>query len=511
MALPRRPDPGEGDPSASMPAITAATFPRVRAENQPPNQRATFSEFYPNGLPIVYKMLQTPGVDGVPQTYVENHLPVGFYTSPPPDARAVFSTSDGTRSFRHLDHLLPQRRIHLWNGHEIQSICNSIRRVFWKNMRDMRQPSCWDDMWNHFDAQDLYHYGVLNLWNIINHLVDENRIIYEDVAKERAIHIGRWADDWASRPDNKRILTDWDASQGPLLQFLSPQDWKELGDIQDEVAPLIANALKCRRRLLLAPSSSPRPKDLMTSCQDNNLENWLGMLNITLSNWGHISTNTNLLATQSASTSNGLPPSPPETRSHPCSPATRNAPAPVFVYDGKHYFLPDFGTPADQQQARTPSDAVEALQMSAAAAAATGRQNTSGHSLPTIVNGSGRNLSIPPKVLDSGVHHQNMSHSSVGIVGNENQSVPLKRSPSLAGTVQDKHVGDDNEIPRNAVNDDGVSHTAKLTTTVSLPPSAVMGHSRLATSPEQAVATQEHAGQVPLPPSHPSSSSLDAA
>ncbi|KAK7425835.1 hypothetical protein QQZ08_007684 [Neonectria magnoliae] len=260
------------------PVPKSPAFPRTLASDRPPNQQAAFTEFYPNGLPVVYKMLQTPGPQGVQQTYLEDYLPVGFYTNPKVGAKAIFSTIDGQRIFRKMSHLLPQRRIHLWNRDEIQSVCNSIRKVFWQHMREMRQPQSWDDLWQFFDASDLYHYGALNLWNMVNTLFDENKIIFTDVAKENALHIGRWADEWAMKESNKTKLREWDSSQGPLLPLLDDEDWQSLGNVHDDTLPLISNALKHRRTLLLAPrkdSEEKKPTDLLSSCRNNNLENWL--------------------------------------------------------------------------------------------------------------------------------------------------------------------------------------------------------------------------------------------
>ncbi|KAM5346815.1 hypothetical protein ACJ41O_009820 [Fusarium nematophilum] len=254
---------------------------RIYAKDQPPNLQAAFTEFYPNGLPNVYKMLQTPGLEGVAQTYVEDNLPVGFYTTPRCPTKAIFSTLNGQRPFRPMQHLLPRRRIHLWNRDEIQSVCNSIRKKFWNHMKGMQQPYCWDSLWTYFDAHDLYHYGALNLWNVVNHLFDENRIIYMDLSKEFAVHIGRWADEWLINETNRKKLLEWDDTQGPLLPLLNEADWREIGNIQDDTLPHIANALKHRRALILAPEGSQqkaKPNDLVSACMNNNVENWLGKL-----------------------------------------------------------------------------------------------------------------------------------------------------------------------------------------------------------------------------------------
>lgn len=205
-------------------------------------------------------------------------MPVGFYTNPPPAITALFSTIHGQRSPRKMEHILPKRRIHLWTRDEIQLVCNSLRKVFWEFMKNMSQPYCWDDLWGYFDAFDLYHYGAINLWNVINHLYDENRIIYKDMAKECAIQIGLWADDWIQKGENRAKLANWDGSKGPFFTLMTEDDLKSLGPIQDNVIPLIASALESRRTHMLADSSQSQkvpPNDLMTACRNNNMQNWL--------------------------------------------------------------------------------------------------------------------------------------------------------------------------------------------------------------------------------------------
>lgn len=260
--------------------------PRVGARSQPPAQREAFAKFYPTGLPIYYKMMQTPGEEGVQQTYLEDYLPVGFYTNPPSHAQAVFSTMNGQSRFRRLEHILPQRRIHLWNRDEIQSCCNSIRLVHWHQMKLMREPLNWDYLWGYFDAHDLYHYGVLNLWNVVNHLWDENAIIrMPDYLNATALLIGKWVDDWLLDEGNKAKLLEWDPSHAfPLV--LTPQDWKSMGNVQDDALPRISSALKCRRKLLLpseqGETTPDKAKGLLEACQNNELENWLGESNVYL-------------------------------------------------------------------------------------------------------------------------------------------------------------------------------------------------------------------------------------
>ncbi|KAF4343843.1 hypothetical protein FBEOM_2204 [Fusarium beomiforme] len=316
---------------------------RTYAKDQPPNVREVFTNFYPNGLPNMYKMLQTPGPEGVIQTYVEDYLPVGFYKNPRTEDGAIFSTINGTKQFRHLhEQLLPQRRVHLWCKDEVQSVCNSLRKLYWHLITRMPKPDCWESLWAYFDAQDVYDYGALNLWNVINHLFDENVIIGDDVKNIYAIEIGLWVDNWLYNQENCDKIIGWDGAF-PIANLLTDEDWKGLGSISNEALSLVISALEHRRSLLLSPEKlrpgALKPNHLMDFREMDSLENWL--------------------AGQRQLGRSGLPTVPRLWEPHHGSPASKNAPHPAIALDGKHYY--------DPSGQRVPS-AVEALHQSAAAA-----------------------------------------------------------------------------------------------------------------------------------------------
>jgi hypothetical protein len=148
-------------------------------------------------------------------------------------------------------------------------------------MKSMQKPSCWDDLWSYFDTYDLYNYGAMNLWNVVNHLYDENQIIAVDMNKVAAVEVGHWADQWLFDDFNCQKLEQWDETKGPVVSLLTQDDWELIGRIQTDVIALVESALTHRRSLLLAPeklrlASNTKPNHLMTSCADNSLENWLG-------------------------------------------------------------------------------------------------------------------------------------------------------------------------------------------------------------------------------------------
>ena len=349
--------------------LDAARFPRARAHTQHLGIQAAFFKTYPNGIPEVYRMMNTPNHQGVCDKYVENSLPFGFYTNPSAGARAIFSTGNGERPFRKLDHILPARRIHLWSRDEIQAVCNSLRKSFWASMKNMPQPWCWESLWLYYDAHDIYHYGAQNLWNVTCHLYDENNIILQDLQKAIACEIGHWADDWLQHDDNKRRLKNWSETDGPIFFILNEEDHKQMGAIEDDAIPLVASALKCRRALLLADNFNKcrtEPNDVITTCTNRNFENWL--------------------AAEPILKHNGLP-SPPASEMHRLSPTSAGQTLRTTVTrQGKHYFCPEAGANANHLKTQNRENStrhcpagqnsvLEALRNSAAAAGETTRRS----------------------------------------------------------------------------------------------------------------------------------------
>ncbi|KAM3555527.1 hypothetical protein MY1884_005553 [Beauveria asiatica] len=277
MPRPYNPQGTMNDATPSRQRLTPRPHSRILAQDQIDELKEPFARLYPNGVPKEYSMWNKTGSD-LPVSYIEDNLPLGFYTKPPVDAKAIFSTGSGQRPFRHMHHILPRRKLHLWSKNEIQQNCNSIRKVHWDAMQGMTEPLCWDDLWQYFDAFDLYHQGAINLWNIINHLYAENKIISTDVMKTWALELGRWADQWLQVRGNADKLKSWGKERGSVVQILNEQDWDSLGPVEDGKIPMLSNALKHRRDHLLSPAriQTSEARDLVSSIRNKGgVENWM--------------------------------------------------------------------------------------------------------------------------------------------------------------------------------------------------------------------------------------------
>ncbi|KAF5613010.1 uncharacterized protein FSUBG_1240 [Fusarium subglutinans] len=442
---------------------------RTYARDQPPNLREAFTSFYPNGLPNCYKMLQTPGPGGVVQTYVEDYLPVGFYISPPVGAKAVFSTCNGSNPFRYMEHLLPQRRVHLWSGDEVQSACNSLRKLYWEVIKDMPHPDSWDSLWDYFDAQDIYNYGALNLWNVVSQLFVENQSIALDVHNAFSIEVGQWVDHWLYDGENRDKLIK---SNETGLSINGVIGWEAMKGLPDDAIHLIASALEHRRSLLLSPEKlrpgAMKPNHLKEFYEKGHLENWL--------------------AGQRVLGPSGLSTRPTEWQPHYSSPASEKVAHPVMVLDGKHYFR--------GSECRVPS-AVEALHQSAAAAGPS-------------VHGNNDTTSIEQKHANDTTGHgglrvktQARSKSTEPFPSVRTPSPNTKGKGNDMGTAsssnghQEQDEQEDFETPTRAKrhgrkNPRTTRGAQKSTVTASLPGSAVMRNSSLA-SPTKGVANTKQA------------------
>ncbi|CRK39216.1 hypothetical protein BN1723_004501 [Verticillium longisporum] len=197
---------------------------------------ADWATAYPSGIPLNYNMA--------------HH-----------DLKAIFSTKNGQLQPRRLEHVLPRRELKLWDAEKIQNTANSVRKKFWANMRTMPEPKAWADLYDYFDAHDIYHEGALNLWNLICQLWQENQNLLTDLYRTMSCEISIWADEWLEQPGHKEALLAWDAEETiDILNILSSEEMKDLRGV-NAVDLVLARAtlVHCRDQLKKIESSLPQP------------------------------------------------------------------------------------------------------------------------------------------------------------------------------------------------------------------------------------------------------------
>ncbi|RNJ60974.1 hypothetical protein D7B24_005063 [Verticillium nonalfalfae] len=239
---------------------------------------ADWATAYPSGIPLNYNMAHHVGEE-YPKFYIESYLPMMFYTEPPEDLKAIFSTKNGQLKPRRLEHVLPRRELKLWDAEKIQNTANSVRKKFWANMRTMSEPKAWADLYDYFDAHDIYYEGALNLWNLICQLWQENQNLLTDLYRTMSCEISIWADEWLEQPGHKEALLAWDAEETiDILNILSSEEMKDLRGV-NAVDLVLARAtlVHCRDQLKKIESSLPQPYP-GNSLKDNwaEVNKWLG-------------------------------------------------------------------------------------------------------------------------------------------------------------------------------------------------------------------------------------------
>ncbi|CCF37495.1 hypothetical protein CH063_08810 [Colletotrichum higginsianum] len=253
----------------------------ANGRNQPPS----FVYHYPNGIPGGYKMV--PARDGeTPRRYVEDHLPNAFYSRK--DTKAIFSTNNGEVPTRglNMNHFVGSRELDLWSAEDIQGRANSIRKKHWRSLKSLKEPTCWEDLYDYFDTFDIYFHGALNLWNLMHQLYNENENISHDNIRSTAVEVGIWADEWIAKTENQIKLRTFHCWSGDILGLITRRVWDELKKLPSIDIMLIRYAL-CHRQNQLSSNGLTRPSaypanSLEHNWHSNTLHCWLGKSNPSL-------------------------------------------------------------------------------------------------------------------------------------------------------------------------------------------------------------------------------------
>lgn len=161
--------------------------------------------------------------------FQEGEPPVAFFTEPPKNSTAVFSTVFGTRPFRLVENPTPEREGHYWWAAEIQRVCDELRRNLPDVCRKIETPQNYWDLYKYFDAYDIYYRGAQNLWNVINTFVFENEYAQRLVDDEQKLQTERYtplfeyfASELLKRPEIQTKLATWDRErQRDVLKVLT--------------------------------------------------------------------------------------------------------------------------------------------------------------------------------------------------------------------------------------------------------------------------------------------------
>lgn len=156
---------------------------------------------------------------------------LGFYFSPPPNAKCRWSTDHGTREPQLCTFGLryPRRDLVLWNDERLESEAARIREKYWDEMKTLVAPQRFEDLYEYFDSMTLFMSGAVNLWNLVNLLASDACHNWRQLEKQVANECNKWVLDWLEvlpgAASNRESLIKWDMKSDILTAVTCQFDW----------------------------------------------------------------------------------------------------------------------------------------------------------------------------------------------------------------------------------------------------------------------------------------------
>ncbi|RYP00676.1 hypothetical protein DL764_006450 [Monosporascus ibericus] len=203
----------------------------------------------------------------------EGDLPPDFFTWPIPSAYlAIFSTSNGTKPWRPAPKLTRATRPKIWDAAKIQSFSDEIRTLFWAHSKHLQPLQSYYELYKYFDAHDIFHCGPLNLWNVIHHLISENRMVLEDLKDDVMPHFDSWAADLLRDEDCRNRLRAWNQEvQNDILHCFNQQELVELDGMEVWYLPTIRHVVWTHYVRLRREPDQPVPHAVQPSNMNVNV------------------------------------------------------------------------------------------------------------------------------------------------------------------------------------------------------------------------------------------------
>lgn len=209
-----------------------------------------------------------------------NHIRIpqpqmGFYWNMPADATCLFSINDQVREKRsYRPGGIPSRRSYAWKDHHIRSMATTLRSHYGNKTKTIVRPKVWDDLYQYFDAVDLWAKGAWNLWRVLQLICDENEApppqSHSDAAARDEIE--EWAYNWCTHEQNRIRLVGWD-QRSDILHVLSPADSQDLDGCGPEVLTILHGALMHWHQMYKIPSQQ-RDGNAASGEGSGNQDSW---------------------------------------------------------------------------------------------------------------------------------------------------------------------------------------------------------------------------------------------
>ena len=125
----------------------------------------------------------------------------------------------------------------------------------------------WMDLYIYFDQFDIYHDGAWNLWNVIHHLISQNRILVEELKTEVIPHFESWIVGLLQDGECRNRLRTWKPEhQSDILRCFEKYELDDIEGIDHWYLPTIRHVMwNYHMRLCTSPSWIPNPSHLLSS------------------------------------------------------------------------------------------------------------------------------------------------------------------------------------------------------------------------------------------------------
>lgn len=225
------------------------------------------------------------------ETVQSTHIPeplMGFYTTVPAGAKMKWSTNHGKREPSLMRHPLPARQLTHWDDNTLEAFAVLIRTRFWMDLKNLKDPQRFEDLYEYFDSEMLYNSGVYNMWNLIKKLYCEVSGQVLTITTEQRDVVNDWVQKWLycepNSERNRQALMNWNPKHDLLSSVLMWHDWSWGGirelDLQGQ--DYLRKTLMTQNRILLqrtpAASSSPVWDPVETAKSIEHVKNWFGKL-----------------------------------------------------------------------------------------------------------------------------------------------------------------------------------------------------------------------------------------
>ncbi|ORY60541.1 uncharacterized protein BCR38DRAFT_476487 [Pseudomassariella vexata] len=175
--------------------------------------------------------------------YLDGEPPMGFFLNAPSNAHAMFSTKRGKQQKKNLTDIVAPRVIYPWSARQIDEVAHDIlacNREFLKYLY-RRQPVCYFDLYNYWDTYELWHMGVQNCWNVLNHLHFLAQQETPVLIKKIRGFLEEWLGDMLKDSGLRIRLSIWDSTIGsdPLNDVFEGDEIADLDGLDAWWTPLV--------------------------------------------------------------------------------------------------------------------------------------------------------------------------------------------------------------------------------------------------------------------------------